>query len=270
MKCYISKSGIIHPVEMKDGELRVWNLSTMQLEPNTASFVRNWGTEQNFYNNACKESPAKDVAEMREWSRKIVDAKARKMQAEWDLAEAEKMLEQLAVRVRNLSYAETQELGLTWRVWFNGEYLENTKTGNEFFSEEDAKTVYQQQVEARKDEIERKELREDVDYYMDESEDYLDDCVREEEEGVYDNYDEPTDFYLRRSPEYRKFHDSKNGEFLRSVLDFYLAGSGNPNVEQYEIKTSGMHNGQKKEYIITGDDKGNFSVVRTDKKRSKE
>lgn len=269
MKCYRAKSGAIHPVKMKeDGTLVIYNLATMQPFKNNIAFTRPWGcSDKNFYENACVESPAKTLEEMRKWADKIADARARKLQAEFELAEAERELEMLEMRVENYSYARTKEEGLTWRVWFNHEHLINPKTGNEFFSEEDAKAVYWEQIKTHKQEIEYNGWREDVDFSLDESEDYLDDCVTDEEDGAFDSSNEPPYYYLRHSPEYRKFHDRKRGDFMQAVLDFYLTGTNFPSVEQYEIKASGIFNGKQKQYTITGNDKGRFEIIRPDKKR---
>ena len=269
MKCYRAKSGIIHPVKMKDdGTLVIWNLSTMQPFKNNIAFTRPWGgSDKNFYENACVDSPAETLEEMKRWADKIADAQARKRQAELELVEADRELERLEMRVEDYSYAKTKEKGLTWCVRFGGEQLTNPKTGNEFFSEEDAKSVYREQVEMRKTEIEENGWREDVDYYVEDSEDYLDDCVEDEENGAFVTYNEAADYYLRHSPEYCRFHDRKRGDLMSAVLDFYLTGTNFPGVAQYEIRVSGMFNGKAKQYTITGDDKGQIKIIRPEKKR---
>lgn len=282
MKCYRSKGGGILPVEMKDGNLVVWDLTCMKPLKNNISVVQPWGTEENFYNNACTESPAQTLEEMRIWKRNIDDAMARKRQAEMDLAQAEHDLEKLEHRVKDFSYAETKAMGCTYQLEWDNEYVTNPKTGNEFWTEEDAKAKYWELNEQNKEKIERE--REEWggdddpdnpisfdDYFRNgndfvDASDYLDDLIEEEEQGVFDSYGDD-DYWLRRSPEYKRFKDKRNSGFLTAVLNFYLAGSGNPHVEHFEIKTRGYHNGQPKEFTLTGGGNDRISIERIGKKK---
>ena len=276
MKCYRSKSGGILPVEMKDGKLVIWDLTCMKPMKNNTSVVRPWGTEENFYNNACTESPARTVEEMRQWKRSIDDALARKQQAAYDMAEAERQLVKLESRVRDYTYVETQKAGYTWQVTWGGEYETNPKTGNEFFSEADAKARYWELYEQHREEIEqkRKEWGDDevmpFDEYFSgsndffEASDYLDDCVNDEEHGAFDGGDD--NYYLNHSPEYKRFRDKRSSEFLLAVLNYYLGGSLTSHVEQFEVKTNGYHNGKPKQYTIKGAAGGKLEIINEDKK----
>ena len=290
MKYYQSNTRM-YPVEVReDGSIMLHHAQTGEpLKQQTANMIRTFGSVDALL-KSCKESPAHDLNEFSKWASKVESAKGRKMKAEAMLNAAEYELKKLQHRVKNYSYAETKAMGCIAQVDWDGETLENPKTGNEFFTPEDAKATYESLYEQDREEIEKqrkewwggpKDYPISFDDYFrmnhevcEDASDFLDDLVEEEREDGTDvderdywNERQNIDFWLRQSPEFEKFHSRKKGNFLLAVLNYYLEGSGNPYVEHFSIKASGLFNGKHKEYTITGDDKGGFKVV-NDNKRS--
>ena len=285
MKYYQSNTRM-YPVKVReDGSVVLCDpRNGKALEQQTKSISSKFGGNTEAILSICKDSPARDLKEFSVWARKIETARAKKMQAEVDLQSANMELKKLENRVKDYSYAETKAMGCIAQVDWDGETLENPKTGNEFFTPEDAKAILDSLYEQHREEIEKqrkewwggpKEYPISFDDYFrmsnnvcEDASEFLDDLIAEEEDDEWEpSMDFSQDYWLRRTSEFQEFHSRKKGGFLLAVLNYYLEGSGNPCVEQFEVKVSGMFNGTHKEYAITGNDKGGFELARTDKER---
>ena len=280
----------MYAVEVReDGRIMLHHAQTgAPLEEQTRNMLRTFGSVDALLRE-CKDSPARDLREFALWSSRVETAKARKWKAELALSSATQELEKLQHRMKDYSYAETKAMGCIAQVLWDSEDLENPKTGNEFFTPEDAKTTYDSLCELHRDEIDKqrkewwggpKEYPISFDDFFnmshgvcEDASEFLDDLISEEEEDVeMDDSDywkdkQDANFWMQQSPEYQKSRDRKKADFLLAVLNYYLEGSGNPNVEHFTIKAGGMFNGRHKDYTITGDNKGGFKVVNDNKRR---
>lgn len=90
--------------------------------------------------------------------------------------------------LKKLSYAETKAMGCTDIVYWNSEPVTNPETGNEFFTPEDAKKVFETLKKEHADEIEDEfDDTWTASNYIWENSAHLEDLVWEEENGIWQN-----------------------------------------------------------------------------------
>lgn len=146
MKFYQSNQGNIFPVEVKaDGSIMLYNVTTGKpLEKMTADMVRSFIGGAKAILKKCKESPAQTMEEMQQWVAMVEEAQRQLWKAEQDLAQAKKWIDMLRHRMKDYTVRECKELGWTTVIHWDGEYIENPKTGNIYFEKADGEAYFEQ------------------------------------------------------------------------------------------------------------------------------
>lgn len=184
MKFYQSNQGNIFPVEVKaDGSIMLYDVKTGKpLEAQTAAMVRTFIGGTKAILEKCKESPAQTMEEMQKWVAMVDEAQQQVWKAEADLARAKQRIDMLRHRMKNYTARECKELGWTTVIRWDGEYIENPKTGNIYFEPEDGKKYYERLKEKFADKIVEEDWEEDIHYWIEEiEEDYINDDIEQED-----------------------------------------------------------------------------------------
>ncbi len=142
----------------EDGTITFYDLSGEPDHDLTSRMMHVWSEEirKHFSDlNRCETTPAKTLEELIEWTNKVTNAEQRLLEAKKQieilakepLAIERSIIKDLAWLQHRLkekyTYQETLQMGCTDIVYWNNESLTNPKTGNEFFTPEDAKSILQ-------------------------------------------------------------------------------------------------------------------------------
>lgn len=147
----------------------------------TATMVRSFIGGAKAILKKCKESPAQTMEEMQQWVAMVEDAQCQVWKAEQDLAQAKKRIDMLRHRMKDYTVRECKELGWTTVIRWDGEYIENPKTGNIYFEKADGEAYFEQlKQEEDADRLEELE-RADAIYTEEADEQWMDEDIEQEE-----------------------------------------------------------------------------------------
>lgn len=144
----------------------------------------------------CVEVKVNSIGELCGWLDKYDNLVSKKREAEEFLKDADNNLFKILKEETNMypdkpgmqkkSYAETKAMGCTDIVYWDGEPQTNPETGNEFFTPDDARSLFTQLKEKHADDIED-EFDEvwTASNYIWEKADLLEDLIWQEENGLF-------------------------------------------------------------------------------------
>lgn len=186
---YNTKNGGMLPVmKHEDGSFTIYDLKSRKpLQAFTDRLIHSFGKEGlQIFERRCTMVRVKNLEELFERMDKAEQLSKTIIRTQKELHEAENQRHSLLYPV--LSYVDTKSMGCTDIVYWDGEPQHNPMTGNEFFTPEDAKTLFNKlKVEhANEIEYESDEVWTASNYIW-ENADLLEDLVWEEENSLFQN-----------------------------------------------------------------------------------
>ena len=190
---YTAKEGAKHPVVLDETGNYAFYINGKPQRKFTDNFLRSLGKNREKVLN--KRLTEVNVGSLEE----LLNYLSTYNELEYKLSIAENEVRRCKQALKNFlnpkkTYLETREMGCTDMVCWNNEFVVNPKTGNEFFTPEDAKTTFQNLMDENAEEIEemRKEYNEDdnimdfdeffqTDHYINDNAPQLDDLIYDEE-----------------------------------------------------------------------------------------